>query len=147
MSHPTSCKQKAFFLCVSSHDISECLLVHLEGKCLFFYVYLLMTFQNVSRNILQAKSFSPVCLFSWYFRMSLGTSGRLMAFLLCVSSCDVSECLVTHPAGKGLLSCVYLRMKFRVVPINKGIVQRCSIISWDISIGLTLVYLSLSPSL
>ena len=43
-----------------------------------------------------------------------------MAFLLCVSSHDVSECLVTHPAG--LLSCVYLRMTFLVGPIYKGLV-------------------------
>ena len=44
------------------------------------------------------------------------------AFLLFVSSHDTSECLISYPAGKGLLSCVYLRMKFLVVPINKGLV-------------------------
>ena len=45
-----------------------------------------------------------------------------MAFLLCVSSHDVSECLVAHHAGRGFLSCVYLHMTFLVGPIYKGIV-------------------------
>ena len=38
-----------------------------------------------------------------------------MAFLLCVSYSDVSECLAAHPAGKGLFSCVYLLMMFQNV--------------------------------
>ena len=45
-----------------------------------------------------------------------------MAFLLCVSSRDVSECLFAHHAGRGLFSCVYLRMTFLVGPIYKGLV-------------------------
>ena len=115
MSRHTSYTQIAFLPCVSSHDILKCLVTHLGDKWIFFCVYLLMTFQGVSRDILQAKSFSHVCLFSWYFRMSLGTSGRQMAFLLCVSSCDVSECLVTHPTGKGVFSFVYLLLMFQNV--------------------------------
>ena len=37
------------------------------------------------------------------------------AFLLCVSSLDISEFLIAHPAGKGLFSYVYLLVTFQNV--------------------------------
>ena len=104
----TSCRQRAFLLCVSSRDISECLLVHPWGKWLFFCVYLLVMFQKISSHILQAKGFFPLCIFPWLFKISRRTSCRHRDFILCVSSNDVSEWIVPLPAGKGLLSCVSL---------------------------------------
>ena len=212
----TSCR---LFSCVSHYLTFQNFSSHIlqtkgfsPAMCIFF-----LTFQNVLWHILQEKGFSAMCTFAKYFKMSNCNSCRHRAFLLCVSSHDVSKCLVAHPASielfssiiwlevpkqfgnfitlyisnvfncvwslsrngfqttgqlnsfKQLFFCfyllmilqnvsshilqakgfypVYLRMKFQVVPINKGLVQRCSIISWVISIGLTLVYLSLSPSL
>ena len=121
MSLDTSCRQRGFLLCVSSSDISECLLVHPGEKWLFFCVYLLVMFQKVLSHILQAKSFSLVSFFAWHFKMFHHTSCRHRIFLLCVSSHDVSEYLVAHPTGKGLSTCVYLRMKCAVDMIDKGL--------------------------
>ena len=60
--------------------------------------------------------FFPVCLITWHFIIFHRTSCRQRAFLLlCVSSCDISECLVAHPAGKWLFSFVYLRLIFQNV--------------------------------
>ena len=122
MSRRTSCRQRAFLLCVSSHEVSECLVAHPAGKGLFSCVYLLVMFQNVSWHIPQANGFSSVCIFAWCFKMSLHTSSKLRAFLLGVSTLNVSECFITYPAGKGLLTCVYLRMTFLVDPIDKDLV-------------------------
>ena len=147
MSLDTSCRQRGFLLCVSSSDISECLLVHPGDKWPFFCVYLLVMFQNVLSHILQAKGFSLVCIFSWCFRMSCHTSCRQRAFILCVSSHDISgrsdwkkvsshipqakgfspvcillitftECSLTHPSGKCLFSLVYLIVMFQNVSLH-----------------------------
>ena len=83
--------------------------------CIFAWNFWLFRLTKVSLHIPQAKGFSPVCIFSWHFRMSLGTSCRQMAFLLCVSSHDVSGCLWRHPAGKELFSRVFLRLTFQNV--------------------------------
>ena len=64
MSCGTSCRKRAFLLCVPSPNISKCLIATLAGIGLFSCVYLLMMFQNVLLHILQAKGFSPLCIFA-----------------------------------------------------------------------------------
>ena len=166
MSNCTSCRQRAFLLCVSSHDVSECLVTHPAGKGLLSCVYLRMTFlvdliekglvthptgkrffscvyssHNIYRmfldtsfrqmaflpcvsyrdvseclfahHILQAKGFSPVCIFTWHFKMSRHTSYTQIAFLPCLSSHDILKCLVTHLGDKWIFFCVYLLMTFQ----------------------------------
>ena len=189
MSNCHSCRHRAFLLCISSHDVSECLVAHPAGKGLFSCVYLLMMFQNVlshilqakgfypvcifarhfwsiwlkkglvthptgkrffscvysshniyrmfldtsfrqmsflpcvsyrdvseclfAHHILQAKGFSPVCIFTWHFKMSRHTSYTQIAFLPCVSSHDILKCLVTHLGDKWIFFCVYLLMTFQ----------------------------------
>ena len=107
-------------LCIFAY-ISKCLIATPAGIGLFSCVYLLMMFQNVLSHILWAKGFL-LCLSSWCFQMSRRTSCKHWAFLLFVSSHDVSECLISYPADKGLSSCMYLGMTFLVVLINKGLV-------------------------
>ena len=98
---------QAFLLCVSLLDISEFFIAHPAGWGLFScYVYLLVTFQNVLWHILQEKGFSAMCTFAKYFKMSNCNSCRHRAFILCVSSHDVSKCLVAHPASIELFSSI-----------------------------------------
>ena len=114
----TFCRQRAFFLCVSSPDFSKYLVAHPAGIGILSFMYLLMMFQNVLSHFLQTKGFyhvylcmtfligkglvphppSPVYILSSHdvYRMSLDTSCRQRAFLPCVPSRDVSECLVAH---------------------------------------------------
>ena len=101
MSRRTSCRQRDFLLCVSSHDISGRTDLQ-RSRCTSHIqmVFLLCTF---SHDISGQSG----------LQRSRRTSSKV--FLLRVSLPDISKCVVTHPAGIDLLSCVYLLMKFQNV--------------------------------
>ena len=126
----------AFLVCVSSHDVSECLVAHHADRGIFSCVYLHMTFLvgPIYKGLVAhptSKWFFSCAHFSWHFwsvRLTKVSSHILPAFLLCVPSRDIPEYLVTHPAGIGLFSCVYLFLTFLVSLIEKCLVTHTTYI-------------------
>ena len=113
----------AFLLCVYLHVKFQNISSHiLQAKgfspvCIFAWHFRSVWLKKVLLHIPHGNGFSLVHIFSWHFwsvQLTKISSHILQAFLLCVSSLiTISEFLATHPAGKGLFSCVYLLLMFQ----------------------------------